>query len=428
MVQFSPFNGWRFDLSQVGSLADVVCPMPDHIDESTQRSLYRRHPCNVVRLVANRAEPGDVSASERRLRAADFFHTWRREGILLHEHEDSCYVCEFSEGAQNEQESQWGVILRMRLPATPAPVAEVSVTREHQLLMEQLDANITPVVAVVREEEAAADQLTHLLQRMVPGITPVQLIDDAGCSARIWPVTDRAACQELLQFLSDRSVAVVGGQPVFEAACQWRDQIQQQHTEQGTTFSDNDPRRFVMTLVTGSRDPGLELRPSAAVLSDEADGLHCRLEEHLQLQQVGSDAGAFDDAVALAELHDVQPARAVGFPDGTWWIGCPRSEATSAISADPWQNLLQSFPKTVWSNVDRRTVHSLLSDSSVSAVIVTPPSLVLRAPVERESGASEAAQTVTIESASIRIPVSVCGIVFAGCHEFSGRAGRRQSL
>ncbi len=60
MADVNPFRGLRYDLGQVGSLSDVTAPPYDVISPEQQRELYELHPCNVIRLILNRDEPGDA--------------------------------------------------------------------------------------------------------------------------------------------------------------------------------------------------------------------------------------------------------------------------------------------------------------------------------------------------------------------------------
>ena len=91
MADVQPFRGWRYDPAQVGSLADVTAPPYDVIGPAERDELYKRHPCNVIRLILNREEPGDAD-DDRYARAADFLRRWQTEGILKQEREDALYV------------------------------------------------------------------------------------------------------------------------------------------------------------------------------------------------------------------------------------------------------------------------------------------------------------------------------------------------
>ena len=115
MVEVCPMRGWRYDVSQVGDLSDVITPPYDVIDEHQQNELFKKHPCNFIRLELNREEPGDASPDVKYERAAAFLKHWKVDGILQQEHEDVLYVY--------SQEFQWegktfvrsGFMARVRL-------------------------------------------------------------------------------------------------------------------------------------------------------------------------------------------------------------------------------------------------------------------------------------------------------------------------
>src|SRR3954451_22153881 len=92
MPDVRPFPGVRYDVAQVGALADVVAPPYDVIDPALQDRLYAASPYNVVRLELNRPEPGDSPESNRYTRASKFLRDWRRDGVLREEAHPALYV------------------------------------------------------------------------------------------------------------------------------------------------------------------------------------------------------------------------------------------------------------------------------------------------------------------------------------------------
>ena len=83
MAEVQPFQAWRYDVGQVGDLTDVVAPPYDVIDEKFQEDLYKKHPCNCVRLILNRDEPDDSGVEDRYARARKFLKQWQQEGVLI---------------------------------------------------------------------------------------------------------------------------------------------------------------------------------------------------------------------------------------------------------------------------------------------------------------------------------------------------------
>ena len=92
MPEIQAFPAIRYDLGHVGSLGDVIAPPYDVISPELQEELYKKHPCNVVRLILNRKEPGDTESDNCYLRARDFLKNWQSEGVLFTEADPALYV------------------------------------------------------------------------------------------------------------------------------------------------------------------------------------------------------------------------------------------------------------------------------------------------------------------------------------------------
>ena len=91
------------------------------IGPELQDELYKKHPCNVVRIDLNRIEPGDDDEQNNRYtRAARFYRTWRSEGVLFAEHDPAIYVYhqEFTVDGDDA-----------RPPRLPGPAAALAVRR-----------------------------------------------------------------------------------------------------------------------------------------------------------------------------------------------------------------------------------------------------------------------------------------------------------
>ena len=85
MPEIQAFRGIRYDLGHVGSLSDVVAPPYDVIGPELQEQLYQQHPCNVVRLILNRIEPGDDDeVNNRYTRAKRLLKDWLAAGRAVH--------------------------------------------------------------------------------------------------------------------------------------------------------------------------------------------------------------------------------------------------------------------------------------------------------------------------------------------------------
>ncbi|MCL4192531.1 MAG: DUF1015 family protein, partial [Thermoguttaceae bacterium] len=115
MPEIQAFRAIRYDLGHVGSLSDVVAPPYDVIGPELQDDLYKKHPCNVVRLILNRQEPGDDEANNRYTRARRFLKNWREEGVLFDEADPAVYVYHQEFTVEGQTFVRRGFMSRMRL-------------------------------------------------------------------------------------------------------------------------------------------------------------------------------------------------------------------------------------------------------------------------------------------------------------------------
>lgn len=327
MVQILPFAGWRFDLSQVGALSEVTAPANNLINESLQRTLYRQHPCNAVRLVLNREEPGDTSPSDRCTRADDFWRLWKREGILIREHDAAFYIIETTFRLSGHERTRWSVIARLQLPDSNQPDSEIPTfvnadprcVAEQSTLRKVCHASLVPVVALLTDTTGADSDprsLSDHFEFVVRQVPPVECYNDDGVRHRMWPLTNPTLCSELQRRFANFSLRIIGGYEEYLAA--------KADPDRARTADPNDASRSVLACLIPADDPGLEFLPQllSRTLSSpiSAEQIRAILETEFQCQVVGSEPTASEDAAELSRINSEQPCIAVGTSDGTWMI------------------------------------------------------------------------------------------------------------
>lgn len=261
MPDLRAFRGIRYDLAHVGSLRDVVAPPYDVIDAQQQDELYKRHPCNCVRLILNREEPGDNDSDNRYTRAARFFRTWLQQGVLMRESDPALYVYfqEFDYGGQRFVRR--GVMGRVRLEpfgeGTIYPHEETypGPKQDRLKLMQACRANLSQIFGLVPDAEQAAGDW---LERAVAGATPLEATDDLGVVHRMWPVTDVGLLQEAAAIYAGQPTFIADGHHRYETACLYRDLLAK---EQGGLDPEH-PANFVLMMLVGMSDPGMIVLPT----------------------------------------------------------------------------------------------------------------------------------------------------------------------
>lgn len=387
MVQVLPLSGWRFDLSQVGALSEVLAPNPRALSEDLQRTLYRQHPCNVVRLIANREEPGDTSPADRSQRADDFFRLWRKEGILVPEHDLAFYVIETTYESVEGRKSVWSVVGRLELsqatiegatePASPV----IGCSNETQRLLELrrvTNGDFTPVVALASADlsdvEADTD-LYDVLEKSVRQMTPLECLTDTGIRHRTWPVMNLGLRNQISQVFSRASLTIVDGVDQWNAA--------NLHAEEcrtsGVSTSEHDGTQTVLVRLIPADQPDLALLPdlqksSLRLTSEQLKSVMS--SAGYQCQHVGDEPYACLDALELASLNDQQPCFAVGTVDGIWYLvfGLPESaQSVPELAAQPvvWPETTESAADVLqrWANQANRDVLIVRPARSVAEVM-----------------------------------------------------------
>ena len=91
-LALAPFRGLRYAQDRVSGLAEVTSPPYDVIAQDAAAKLRAADPHNVVRLILPRHDagnPGDAYGD-----AAQLFHDWQEQGILLPDPQPALYVYE----------------------------------------------------------------------------------------------------------------------------------------------------------------------------------------------------------------------------------------------------------------------------------------------------------------------------------------------
>jgi uncharacterized protein (DUF1015 family) len=299
MPDIQAFRAIRYDLGHVGSLSDVVAPPYDVIGPELQSRLYKQHPANVVRLILNRQEPGDDEAASRYGRAARFLKNWLDEGILFRESGPAVYVYhqEFQHGGR--QLVRRGFMCRVRLERFgegriyPHEETMSGPKQDRLRLTQACRANLSQVFGLYPDPQS---RLQELLESAIADQAPIQATDHLGVVHRMWPVTDVGLIAKLQAAMGPKPVYIADGHHRYETACNYRDQLAQQH---GGQLDPHHPANFVLMMCVGMDDPGMIVLPTHRLLQGVAELTAAELVERL------GDAASTRIAGEGADMADV---------------------------------------------------------------------------------------------------------------------------
>jgi len=348
MPEIQAFRGIRYNLGHVGSLSEVVAPPYDVIGPDLQEQLYKKHPCNVVRLILNRMEPGDDEANNRYTRAGRFLRNWQSEGVLFTDADPAIYVYHQEFAAAGETYTRRGFMARMRLERFGGGVVfpheeTMRGPRIDRLMLTAVcQANLSQIFGLYPDP---ACQTQNLLEEAIADAAPVEACDHLGVVHRMWPVTDAEVISAVAAAMGPKPLFIADGHHRYETACEYRDQVY----DSGALRPDH-PAGFVLMMCVAMEDPGLVVLPThrlfrglEAITSEE---LTAKLGDCFITRPVGR--GAELAATAWENVESTGGQGTLGFytqRDQRWTIaqltGAGRARLAQVASDhdEPWRRL-----------------------------------------------------------------------------------------
>lgn len=201
----APFRAFRYDPAAV-SLADVLAPPYDVIDEAERAELEAREPHNVVRLTLPRAQPGQDS---RYRRAAALMADWREAGVLRADDHSTLYIYEQAVAGHTQRGMVGAIGLspaedRIVLPHENTMAGPVA---DRLALMEATEADLE-MIFLLYDGGGAASRAVAGADAAAP-VIDVTTAD--GVRHRVWALADREQLAEIAADLHDRRAMIADG-------------------------------------------------------------------------------------------------------------------------------------------------------------------------------------------------------------------------
>ena len=348
MPEIHAFHGLRYDLGHVGSLSDVIAPPYDVIDDKLQDALYKKHPANVIRLILNRAEPGDDETSNRYTRAAGFLRNWRRQGVLQRDDPAAIYVYHQIFRYGDREFTRRGFMARVRLEPFgegkiyPHEETHASAKADRLKLTQACRANLSQIFGIYPDDENRAQSI---LEGAVAGKIPLEATDHLGVVHRMWLLTDERVIGDAGAAMSGKPVFIADGHHRYETACNYRQQL-----AAGGGFSNQHPANFVLMMCISMFDPGMIVLPTHRLFRGmppmSAVELQDRLGDCFSFEASGTSPQRASQVWQSIEEGDEQGA--IGFytaKDNAWTLATTTAagrERMAKVAADhsaDWQSL-----------------------------------------------------------------------------------------
>jgi uncharacterized protein (DUF1015 family) len=249
MADLQPLRTLRYEPAEVGSLADVVAPPYDVIDDSMRAELAERSPYNVVHV--------DLPPSYED--AAETMRDWRGRGVLVQEDQQAAWLLRQDFTAPDKSRlSRTGFFARVRVDEygpgriRPHERTHPGPKEDRLKLTRATRTNLSPIFALFPDRDGIAERATA----QIAGTEPFATVDDDT----LWRTTDENLIAELQMALADAELLIADGHHRYETARAYADEV-----------GGEGEHRYVLMLLCALSDPGLLVFPTHRLLTGLKD-------------------------------------------------------------------------------------------------------------------------------------------------------------
>jgi uncharacterized protein (DUF1015 family) len=253
VAEVSPIQALHYDLDQVGSLADVVAPPYDVIDEEQRAELVGRSEHNVVELDLPR-DPGGGDPYEH---AAELLKEWTDEGVLTRDTEPAIWALEQDYSAPDGSRlTRRGFLARVKLAPygegiRPHERTQPGPKEDRLRLTRATRHNLSPIFAL-----HPGDAWRHL-ESSVTDEPWGEVTDGDGTAHRVWRVGDPAVHQAISSELEPGELLIADGHHRYETSLAYQREV-----------GEGGPADYVLMALVSLEDPGLTVFATHRLLKE----------------------------------------------------------------------------------------------------------------------------------------------------------------
>lgn len=308
MAEIQPLHALHYDLSVVGSLAEVISPPYDVIDSEQREGLLRRSPFNVVAIDLPKEGPDGRDAYAV---AADLFESWQLQGAVVRDSRPAIWAhTQRYTGPDGRERVRKGFFCAVRIEGYgPGRVRPHERThpgpKEDRLrLMRATRANLSPIFSLFSDPDEAAWKALEPATATEPW---GEVTDGDGTLHRIWPVTDPEAIAAVQEATRDAELLIADGHHRYETADTYAQEI-----------GGDGPHRYVLMCLVALEDPGLTVFPTHRLVRGLDEDRRQALREALQrdfeieevpIERIAPEPGSGPLQIGYIDSHHQRPLR-----------------------------------------------------------------------------------------------------------------------
>jgi uncharacterized protein (DUF1015 family) len=279
MATIAPFRGFVYNEALAGDINGLVSPPYDIISPEEQQELYRKSPCNIVRLEFGLESPGDTAEDSRYTRAAVLLDEWLKKDVLHQSKEPAFYIYEMEYKSGGRTRKLRGFICMVRIEDYDS-----GIVKPHETT---LSGPKTDRLNLLRACKACFSQIFSLFsdsQATVAGVLtrttgkPEREVKSSdGVVHRLWTLTDKADIAAIVGAMADKPIFIADGHHRYDTALNYRNE----RRKAAGSFTGEEGFNYVPMFLARIEDPGLTILPAHRALFNLTDFHPQRFEEDL---------------------------------------------------------------------------------------------------------------------------------------------------
>ena len=245
MPQIKGFRGWRYNPLKISDLSGVLAPPYDVISAEERKNLYKKNPCNVIRLILGKEKAGDTGRNNKYVRAKSFLEEWMRKEVLIQDPSECIYVYRQDYREGGSLKSRTGFIAAMKLDEGSILRHEntlVAPKKDRMALLKEVGTNLSPIFGLFEDKRGAVQKI---LKKTLNSVPLVDVMID-GVRHRLFVENRPQVVRDICAGMKSKPMLIADGHHRLEVAFQYKKWMAEKTSGERRAAS-GEPWNYVMT-------------------------------------------------------------------------------------------------------------------------------------------------------------------------------------
>ncbi len=271
MAEIVPFRAVRYEADRGRLLGQLLAPEYDLVSQELRDELLRLSPHNIIHVTLGDDRPGDGPATNKYVRAGEYFASWLAQGVLRRDPIPALYPLEQSFWAPDGRHlRRRGFIAALRLHEfaegviVPHEKTLAAPKADRLEVLKAVKANLSPIFGLYRDEAGAT---ARALDAVPEADLAAETDSDDGVHHRLWRSTSPEIVKRLQGLLAPQRIFLADGHHRYETALVYRRMLE----EQSPGLPADGGHHYILAFLCPMNDPGLFLFATHRLVHDLKD-------------------------------------------------------------------------------------------------------------------------------------------------------------